>query len=110
MVESKIEKRGTERTAARVPVSIKTQAGGVQATGYTRDLSANGIFLYTDAEIVEGSEVEMVLMLPAELTHGEKGWVCCQASVVRVEERGKDGQVGVAARISKIEMLPEIMG
>ena len=56
-----------------------------QATGFTRDLSASGIFIYTDSQISEGSELEMVLILPPELTHGEKQWVCCQASVVRVK-------------------------
>ena len=49
-------------------------------TGVTRDLSTGGIFLYTDSRISEGSELEMVLILPAEITNSEKQWVCCQAS------------------------------
>ena len=55
-----------------------------------------------------GSDLEMVLMLPAQLTDGEKRWVCCQASVIRVEAGGEDGHFGVAASIRSIATLPEI--
>jgi len=108
MPNAKPERRSRDRVPARVPVSIKTQSGSVEATGLTRDLSANGIFIYTDSQISEGSELEMVLILPPELTHGEKQWVCCQASVVRVEGNKDGGDFGVAASIRSIEVLPEI--
>jgi len=88
-------------------VSIRS-GQSVSSTGLTRDLSRNGVFFYTDSQMQEGSELEMVLMLPPELTHGEKGWVCCQASVVRVESASATGRVGVAASIRNIATLPEI--
>jgi PilZ domain len=95
MTEIKRERRSGKRHPSRVPVSIKSQQGTVEATGFTRDLSAGG-------------ELEMVLILPSELTHGEKQWVCCRASVVRVEEGDAGGDFGVAASIESIEILPEI--
>jgi hypothetical protein len=104
----KPERRSRRRHPARVPVTIKAQSGDVQATGVTRDLNSSGIFIYTDSKISEGSELEMVLILPPEITHGEKQWVCCQASVVRVENPKDDGNFGVAASIRSIEVLPEI--
>jgi len=67
-----------------------------------------GVFLYVDGPILEGSELEIVLMLPPQLTNGEKQWVCCQASVVRVEAGGQQGKIGVAASIRAIATLPEI--
>jgi len=85
MPDAKPERRSRQRLAVRVPVSIQSRQGRVQASGYTRDLSTSGIFLYTDSQIGEGSELEMILILPTELTGGEKRWVCCRASVVRVE-------------------------
>jgi len=109
MSESKSERRSQPRVETRQAVTVKS-AGGVELTGQTRDLSSNGIFLYLDSKIAAGTEMEMVLILPAELTQGEKRWVCCQASVVRVEEGGKDGQVGVAATVRSMDFLPEIMG
>jgi hypothetical protein len=108
MPDTKRERRSGKRLPARVPVSIKSQRGPEEATGVTRDLNTSGIFLYTDSRISEGSELEMVLILPPELTHGEKQWVCCRASVVRVEDGERAGGFGVAAIIRSIEILPEI--
>jgi hypothetical protein len=109
MPDPKSDRRSTERLPVRLGVSIRSPQSQ-PATGYTRDLSASGIFLYADSEIVVGSELEMVLMLPTQLTNGEKRWVCCQASVVRVEPGGEDGRFGVAASIRSIATLPEIPG
>jgi PilZ domain len=106
MTDAKRERRSSQRLAVRLPVSIKS--GGTETTGSTRDLNRSGVFLYTDSRIRAGSELEMVLILPPELTHGEKQWVCCRASVVRVEENPEGGHFGVAASILNIEILPEI--
>ena len=108
MTDIKAERRSGKRIKARVPVAIKSKAGTVEMTGFTRDLNTGGIFLYTDARITEGSELEMVLILPPELTQGVKQWVCCQASVVRVEDGDGGGNFGVAANIRSLEVLPEI--
>lgn len=77
--------------------------------GHTRDLSTNGVFLYTDARLDEGSELEIILVLPPELTNGEKRWACCQASVIRVEPSDR-GSLGMAASIRRFELMPEIPG
>ena len=108
MMDLKRERRSGQRLPARVPVSIKAQGGNGEASGFTRDLNTGGIFLYTDSRIVEGSELEVVLILPPELTHGARQWVCCRASVVRVEDSEEGGDFGVAASIRSIEVLPEI--
>ena len=107
MSHSESDRRARKRVSVRVPVSLKS-GNGESVTGYTRDLSVNGIFLYTDSKFAEGSELEMVLILPPELTNSRKQWVCCHASVVRVEAGQEPGQVGVAANIRNIATLPEI--
>ncbi len=89
-------------------VSIKHGEGLPDTAGVSRDLSRSGIFLYTDSQISAGTELEMVLILPAEITQGEKQWVCCRASVIRVEDGEKQGRLGVAASIRSLEVLPEI--
>jgi hypothetical protein len=107
--KTKTERRLRSRIAARLPVSVRAADEKFQSAGVTRDLSMNGVFLYTDSQIREGSELEMVLMLPPEFTDGEKQWVCCQGSVVRVENvDGKNG-LGVAASIRTMQILPEIL-
>jgi len=107
MPRSKPEQRSQPRIPVQVQVSIRS--GQSEASeGLTRDLSRNGMFFYTDSKIHQGSDLELVVMLPPELTQGEKQWVCCQASVVRVEEAPGTGQIGVAANIRNIAALPEI--
>jgi PilZ domain len=110
MADSKVERRSGRRIQADIPLSIKLPQGELEAIGRSRDLSESGIFFYTDAQIGEGSELEMVLILPPELTQGEKRWVCCQASVVRLEERNGGGEVGVAAVIKNLQVLPGQVG
>ena len=108
MADKNSERRSQKRIATRVPVTIKSTDGAVQTTGHTRDLSSGGIFLYADAKISVGSELEIVMVLPPEFTAGEKRWACCQASVARVENKDDAGQFGVAATIRRFELLPEI--
>ena len=99
------ERRSGTRIMTRVATRVRT-AEGKDQSAETRDVSANGIFLYTNSRMEKGTDVELVLILPPELTSGEKCWVCCQATVVRVEEQGKDW--GVAAQIRRMDILPEM--
>ena len=100
------ERRLGKRIVAQVPVQIRAATAHPEQTAHTRDLSTNGVFLYTQSQMAEGSEIEMVMILPAELT-GEKRWVCCHATVVRVEE-SSGPRFAVAAAIKKMDFLPEI--
>lgn len=99
------ERRSGTRVVARIPAHVRTHQG-TDLTGQTRDVSANGIFLYTNSRMEKGSDVELVLILPPELTSGEKCWVCCQATIVRVEEDGTE--FGVAAQIRRMDIMPEV--
>ena len=99
------ERRSGSRIATRVATRVRT-APGVEQSAQTRDVSANGVFLYTKSRMEKGTEVELVLILPPELTSGEKCWVCCQATIVRVEEEGTE--FGVAAQIRRMDILPEL--
>jgi c-di-GMP-binding flagellar brake protein YcgR len=109
MDKPKQERRNSERVPLSVPVAVRAtdQAGELSAT--TRDLSSNGIFLYTQSKMQPGSQIELVLILPPELAGGERRWACCQASVVRVEN-GPDSGFGVAATLDNVDLLPEIEG
>ena len=109
MSAPKSERRVGKRIPVRLGVSIRSRENQ-PSTAYTRDLSTSGIFFYSDSEILVGSELEMVLMLPEQLTDGEKRWVCCQAAVLRVERGTAGGGFGIAARIRSISALPEIPG
>ena len=99
------ERRSGRRIATRVPTRVHTAQGDDHAA-QTRDVSANGVFLYTQSRLEKGTDVELVLILPPELTSGEKCWVCCRATIVRVEEEGSE--FGVAAQIQRMDLLPEV--
>jgi len=99
------ERRSGTRIAVRVPTRVRT-VQGADHSAQTRDVSANGVFLYTNSRMEPGTDVELVLILPPELTSGEKCWVCCQATIVRVEEDGTT--FGVAAQIRRMDILPEV--
>jgi hypothetical protein len=99
------ERRSGTRIATQVPTRVRTKEG-TELPAQTRDVSANGIFLYTQSKMEKGTDVELVLILPPELTSGEKCWVCCQATVVRVENGGSE--FGIAAQIRRMDILPEV--
>lgn len=108
MSDSRSERRSRPRVTAQLPVSI-TRKDGATSEGVTRDLTHGGIFLYSDSAFDVGTELDLVVVLPPEITFGEKRWVCCQARVLRVEGRQPDGKVGVAASIQRFEVLPELL-
>jgi hypothetical protein len=104
---SKSDRRSRERVVTRLPVRVRGTRADAELSAQTRDVSTNGVFLYTESRMMEGSDVELVLILPPELTSGEKCWVCCHARVLRVEQGpGKD--FGIAAEIRRMDILPEI--
>lgn len=103
----KTERRSRRRLVARLPVGVRNHPDSTEVTAHTRDVSTTGVFLYTQSRMAEGSDVELILILPPELTSGEKCWVCCHARILRVEQGpGKD--FGVAAEIKRMDILPEI--
>lgn len=110
MPNNKTERRSRERIPVQIPVTITATETNLPARGQTRDLSSNGIFFYTDFPIRQGNNVEMVLILPPELTSGKKRWVCCQATVVRVEDNLDGKKHGVAAEVREMQFLPELIG
>jgi hypothetical protein len=103
-MEPVAERRSRNRIAASVPTRVRI-APGVEHAAQTRDVSSNGVFLYTKSNMEMGAEVELVLILPPELTAGQKCWVCCQATIVRAEKMGTE--FGVAAKIKRMDILPE---
>lgn len=106
-MKSEIDRRSRQRVATRLPVRVRNSPANTESSAQTRDVSTNGVFLYTESRMAEGSDVELILILPPELTSGEKCWVCCHARVLRVEQ-GPGRDFGVAAEIRRMDILPEI--
>ncbi len=116
----RIERRAGQRFSYLLPVSLRDLSGTVQAMGFTQDLSARGAFFFTDAAIAEGSEIELVLRMPSEITLGEAMRVRCRGRVLRVvnsammHQRDPDcgtpaeTRIGVAVRFDSYEYLSDL--
>jgi c-di-GMP-binding flagellar brake protein YcgR len=109
----------TERRIARrydlsLPVIIRVPAERTPETqkGKTRDVSTRGVYFVLDQDMEAGSELDITLTLPAEVTHGSEVFVRAQGKVVRVEKRSEDGnqRMGVAAVIERYDIIRGVEG
>ncbi len=107
MPKPKQEKRAVPRVLWQLPASVSFHGSG-RAQAELKDISSRGLFFFTEAKVEENSKLEIVLMMPPELQQVGRQWVCCQATVVRVEEDKPNHKIGVAAVIDRCEALPQI--
>lgn len=81
--------------------------------GVTQDVSSRGVFFLTDSLLTEGSEIEITLQMPSEVTLGESMRVRCRGRVLRVvrpvtsshESSAARTKIGVAVRFESYEYL-----
>jgi len=107
MGKPKQEKRAVPRLQWELPASVSFHDSG-RAQVELKDISSRGLFFFTQTKVEEDSKLEIVLMMPPELGQFGRQWVCCQATVARVEEYKPGEKVGVAAVIDRCEALPQI--
>ena len=107
MDKAPAERRGEQRFPLRLPVVVKSLHDGVrEEPSLTRDVSARGVFFYLDRNLAEGTPLELVMTLPAEITLTESILVRCKGRVVRVLDRIEGGgRTGVAAVIEQYDFL-----
>jgi hypothetical protein len=86
--------RREERVRAALPVDLEG------ATGITRDVSASGIFLETDASCATGSSTSLAIDFD---TPGGKMTMSCAGEIVRVEPRGT--RLGIAVKILQSTLI-----
>ena len=110
----RVERRAAQRFDLSLPVSIRCADSRQEEHGFTQDLSARGVYFYTDVCLDEGSEVEITLVMPAEITLSESMPMCCHGKVLRVDKpglslaAGNPPKRGVAVHFGHYEYLPEV--
>jgi hypothetical protein len=109
-----IERRVGQRFPYLLPLSLRQPGTSVQGVGFTQDLSSRGVFFFTSAPLTEGSEIELTLRMPSEITLGESMPVRCRGHILRVvrppsssESSPAEPKIGVAVRLEGYEYLPE---
>jgi hypothetical protein len=74
------------------------------------------VFFFTDAPLAEGSEIEITLRMPSEITLGESMPVRCRGRILRIVKPAAknassslqvEAKIGVAVRLDGYEYLPE---
>jgi len=103
------ERRTARRYDLTLPVSVRFAAENLvsRQQGKTRDISTRGLYFVISQDLEAGSELDITLTLPAEITHGSDVLVRAQGKVVRVERRLEEGEsrLGVAAVIDRYDIM-----
>ena len=87
----RVERRVGQRFPFLLPVSFRDVASGMPGVGFTQDLSSRGVFFFTETPVREGSEIELTLVMPSEITLGDSMRVRCRGHILRVVGRSDQG-------------------
>lgn len=103
------ERRTARRYDLSLPIIIRIpdERQDDSQEGKTRDISTRGLYFVIEQDLEAGSELDITLTLPAEITHGTEVFVRALGKVVRVERRMEDGtaRMGVAAVIERYDII-----
>ena len=103
------ERRTARRYDLSLPIIIRIPAERRDDSqeGKTRDISTRGLYFVIGQDLEAGSELDITLTLPGEITHGTEVFVRALGKVVRVERRMEDGtaRMGVAAVIERYDII-----
>jgi len=101
-----LERRAAQRFDFHLPVFLRIPGSEREACGFSQDLSARGVLLYTELPLSVGDAVELTLVMPSEITLGESMRVRCPGKVVRVLQPAAGNKIGVAVYLESYEYLP----
>lgn len=86
-----MEMRRNKRYKLRAAVSFafqQTDGSSLREEGYTRDISAAGVFVLTAARLASGTPVSLEVILPSLSEKPSGTFLRTQGRVVRLEETG----------------------
>jgi c-di-GMP-binding flagellar brake protein YcgR len=103
------ERRTVRRYDLSLPITIRVPAERAldAQQGKTRDISTRGLYFIIEQNLKAGSDLDITLTLPAEITQGTEVFVRALGKVVRVERRTENGdsRMGVAAVIERYDII-----
>jgi hypothetical protein len=102
-----LERRAGQRFDFHVRVSVRIAGCEKEGTGFTQNLSAKGILFQTDFQLAVGDAVEIIVVMPSEITLGENMRVRCRGKVLRVTPSGVGAQSLAGVQIEGYEYLPD---
>jgi hypothetical protein len=101
------ERRRVPRFELHLPVVIRLQDAGEtrEALTVSRDASSNGLHFFLTEGIKDGTQVEVEMTLPNQITLSEPVRVRCLGRIQRCEQT-QGANAGMAAAIEKYEFSP----
>jgi PilZ domain len=102
-----IERRRAHRFELQSPLVVRWKDGAQvrEALTVSEDLSSNGIYFLLPEGIKDGTEVEVEMTLPNQITLAGPVKVRCLGRILRCEPT-PGAKSGMAAAIEKYEFLP----
>jgi Tfp pilus assembly protein PilZ len=100
-----IERRAAQRFDFHRSISIRR--GTEEGLAFSQDLSARGMFVYTDMVLRAGEDLEVVLEMPSEITLSADTRVRCQVRVLRATPAAPSRKSGVALLVRNYEFLQQ---
>lgn len=104
-----IERRNETRVNVRIPLKYKligNESAGEQMAE-SENVSQRGVFMWTAYPLEIGTQVELKLRMPAEISGNLASEIHCTARVVRIEESDSGGLLGVGLRIERYHATAE---
>jgi PilZ domain len=106
MLEKPLERRAIRRFDMRLPASVQLSGTNEPAIlTETQNVSARGVYFYLDHPLALGTEFEVTLTLPPQITLTDSVRIRFRGRVVRVEEPHSGSQMGVGALIEEYEFV-----
>jgi len=100
------DRREARRFSMSLPMRVlPREARSKELRANTRDVSYRGLYFVSETKFDVGNPIEFVLTLPQKVSASGEVDIRCVGQVVRVEA-GKNGTVGIAAKIERYEFLP----
>ena len=92
-------RRAGPRSEIRLPMLLKAHSQDVERPVRLHDMSAQGFALYSDQPLKPTAQIELIMMVPYEISLTKMIAVKVPAEVLRVEESSGSGHHRIAARL-----------
>ena len=103
------DRRNETRVNVRIPLRFKLLGdhSADEQIAESENLSQRGVFMWTAYPLKIGTQVELKLRMPSEISGLPVSEVHCTARVIRIQERDSAGLVGVGLRIERYHATAE---
>jgi PilZ domain-containing protein len=101
-----LERRAGQRFDFNLPISIEFE--GRTLAGCSQNLSARGVLLFSEANLPEGSVVQLIFTMPSEITLAESMRVRCRGRVLRSGKSACAQGNGVAVQLDAYQYLDTV--